>query len=85
MQFEISRDGALKKLDNFFKSLNTEYKVYEAENPDALSSAIADIDKKEKKPIKIERDIPGKNYNPSILKLLLALILTLIAIKNIKV
>ena len=73
------------KLDNFFKSLNTEYKVYEAENPDALSSAIADIDKKEKKPIKIERDIPGKNYNPSILKLLLALILTLIAIKNIKV
>ena len=73
------------KLDNFFKSLNTEYKVYEAENPDALSSAIADIDKKEKKPIKIERDIPGKNYNPPILKLLLALILTLIAIKNIKV
>ena len=79
------REPTVIKLDNFFKSLKTEYKAYEAENPDALSSAIADIDQKEKKPIKIERDIPGKNYNPSILKLLLALIVSLIAIKNIKV
>ena len=79
------REPTVIKLDNFFKSLKTEYKAYEAENPDALSSAIADIDQKEKKPIKIERDIPGKNYNPSILKLLLALIVSLITIKNIKV
>jgi hypothetical protein len=79
------REPTVIKLDKFFRSLNTEYKAYEAENPDALSSAIADIDQKEKKPIKIERDIPGKNYNPSILKLLLAVILSLIAIKNIKV
>jgi len=79
------REPTVIKLDKFFKSLNTEYKAYEAENPDALSSAIADIDQKEKKPIKIEREIPGKNYNPSILKLLLVLILSLIAIKNIKV
>ncbi len=79
------REPTVIKLDKFFQSLNTEYKAYEAENPDALSSAIADIDQKEKKPIKIERDIPGKNYNPSILKLLLVLIVSLIAIKNIKV
>ena len=79
------REPTVIKLDNFFKSLKTEYKAYEAENPDALSSAIADIDQKEKKPIKIERDIPGKNYNPSILKLLFVLIVSLIAIKNIKV
>ena len=79
------REPTVIKLDKFFQSLNTEYKAYEAENPDALSSAIADIDQKEKKPIKIERDIPGKNYNPSILKLLFVLIVSLIAIKNIKV
>ena len=79
------REPTVIKLDKFFRSLNTEYKAYEAENPDALSSAIADIDQKEKKPIKIERDIPGKNYNPSRLKLLLTVILSLIAIKNIKV
>ena len=79
------REPTVIKLDNFFKSLKTEYKAYEAENPDALSSAIADLDQKEKKPIKIERNIPGKNYNPSILKLLLARIVSLIAIKNIKV
>jgi len=79
------REPTVIKLDKFFQSLNTEYKAYDAENPDALSSAIADIDQKEKKPIKIERDIPGKNYNPSILKLLFVLIVSLIAIKNIKV
>ena len=79
------REPTVIKLDKFFQSLNTEYKAYEAENPDALSSAIADIDQKEKKPIKIERDIPGKNYNTSILKLLFVLIVSLIAIKNIKV
>ena len=79
------REPTVIKLDNFFKSLNTEYKAYEAENPDALSSAIADIDQKEKKPIKIEREITGKNYIPSIFKLILFLILSLISIKNIKV
>lgn len=79
------REPTVIKLDKFFKTLNTEYKAYEAENPDALSSAIADIDQKEKKPIKIERDIPGKNYNSLILNFILALIVSLIAIKNIKV
>ncbi len=42
------REPTVIKLDNFFKSLKTEYKAYEAENPDALSSAIADIDQKKK-------------------------------------
>jgi mxaC protein len=69
----------------FFKSLNTEYQAYEAENPDALSSAIRDIDSKEKRPIKIEKDIPGDNYNPFILRILLVLLFSLILIKNIKV
>ena len=59
--------------------------AYEAENPDALSSAIADIDQKEKKPIKIERDIPGKNYNPLLLKVLLGFLISLIIIKNVRV
>ena len=40
------REPTVIKLDKFFRSLNTEYKAYEAENPDALSSAIADIDQK---------------------------------------
>ena len=69
----------------FFKSLNTEYQAYEAENPDALSTAIMDIDSKEKRPIKIEKDIPGDNYNPFLLRILLVLLFSLILIKNIKV
>ena len=79
------REPTVIKLDNFFKSLNTDYMAYEAENPDALSSAIADIDQKEKKPIKIERDIPGKNYNPLLLKVLLGFLISLIIIKNVRV
>jgi mxaC protein len=79
------REPTVIKLDSFFKSLNTEYKAYEAENPDALSGAIKDIDSKEKKPIKIEKNIPGKNYNPLLLRILLALLLLLIVIKNFRI
>tara|TARA_B100000780_G_C21109893_1_gene448443 strand:- start:220 stop:1179 length:960 start_codon:yes stop_codon:yes gene_type:complete len=79
------REPTVIKLDSFFKSLKTEYKAYEAENPDALSSAIKDIDAKEKRPIKIEKNIPGKNYNPLLLKILLVLLLLLIVIKNFRI
>jgi mxaC protein len=79
------REPTVIKLDSFFKSLNTKYKAYEAENPDALSGAIKDIDSKEKKPIKIEKNIPGKNYNPLLLRILLTLLLLLIVIKNFRI
>jgi len=79
------REPTVIKLDSFFKSLNTEYKAYEAENPDALSGAIEDIDSKEKRPIKIEKNIPGKNFNPLLLKILLALLFLLIVIKNFRI
>jgi mxaC protein len=79
------REPTVIKLDSFFRSLNTEYKAYEAENPDALSGAIKDIDFKEKRPIKIEKNIPGKNYNPLLLRILLALLLLLIIIKNFRI
>ena len=79
------REPTIIKLDMFFKSLNTEYKAYEAENPDALSNAIKDIDSKEKRPIEIEKDIPGENYNPFLLKILLILLISIILIKNIRI
>ncbi len=79
------REPTVIKLDSFFKSVDTEYKAYEAENPDALSSAIKDIDSKEKRPIKIEKNIPGKNYNPLLLRILLTLLLLLIVIKNFRI
>jgi|TARA_B110000014_G_scaffold263314_1_gene259666 hypothetical protein len=79
------REPTVIKLDLFFKSLNTEYEAYEAENPDALSSAIKDIDSKEKKPIRIEKDIPGENYNKLLLKILLFLLFVLVLIKNFRI
>ena len=79
------REPTIIKLDMFFKSLNTEYKAYEAENPDALSNAIKDIDSKEKRPIEIEKDIPGENYNPFLLRILLILLISIILIKNFRI
>ena len=83
--FVKGREPTVVKLDLFFKSLNTEYKAYEAENPDALSNAIKDIDAKEKRPIKIDKDIPGKNYNPQLLNVLLVLLILLIMMKNLRI
>ncbi len=79
------REPTVIKLNLFFKSLSTEYKAYEAENPDALSNAIKDIDLKEKKPIKIEKNIPGEDYNPLLLRILLALLTTILLIKKIRI
>ena len=83
--YSEGREPTVIKLNLFFKSLSTEYKAYEAENPDALSNAIKDIDLKEKKPIKIERNIPGEDYNPLLLKILLALLTTILLIKKIRI
>ncbi len=50
-----------------------------------LINAIKDIDSNEKRPIEIEKDIPGKNYNPILLNILLGLLILLILIKNLRV
>jgi mxaC protein len=50
------------ELHNFFKTLNTPFQAYEAEDPKSLEAAIFDINKKEKKPITYLEKIPGKNF-----------------------
>lgn len=50
------------ELHNFFKTLDTPFQAYEAEDPKSLESAIFDINKKEKKPITYLEKIPGKNF-----------------------
>jgi mxaC protein len=49
-------------LHEFFKSLDTPFQAYEAEDPKSLEAAIFDINKKEKKPITYLEKIPGKNF-----------------------
>lgn len=50
------------ELHDYFKTLKTPFQAYEAEDPKSLETAIQDINKKEKKPIKYFEKIPGKNF-----------------------
>ncbi|MCI0655041.1 MAG: VWA domain-containing protein [Methylococcaceae bacterium] len=47
----------------FFVSLKVPYKAYEAENPEALQQAIADIDRLERLPLKFTKRLPRENLD----------------------
>lgn len=50
------------ELNDFFKTLNSPFHAYEADDPKSLAAAIADINQKEKKPIRYHEQIAGKNF-----------------------
>jgi len=50
------------ELNEFFKTLNSPFHAYEADDPKSLAAAIADINQKEKKPIRYHEQIAGKNF-----------------------
>lgn len=73
------------ELHNFFKTLDTPFQAYEAEDPKSLEAAIADINKKEKKPITYLEKIPGKNFTQLcyfIAALMIALLLSVKYLEN---
>ncbi|NJD06792.1 MAG: VWA domain-containing protein [Methylococcaceae bacterium] len=49
----------------FFAGLGIPYRAYEAENPAALSEAIADIDRLESKPLAYREKIPRRDLQPA--------------------
>jgi mxaC protein len=50
------------ELYEYFQTLRTPFSAYEAEDPKSLEAAIADINQKEKKPIKYFEKIPGHDF-----------------------
>ncbi|HSI43781.1 MAG TPA: vWA domain-containing protein [Methylotenera sp.] len=72
------------ELNNFFKSLNTPFTAYEAEDPKALASAINDINQKEKKPIKYQQRIAGHEFTQLCYFLAALMIGLLIAVKYLE-
>lgn len=48
-----------RHLNKFFESLKIPYRAFEAENPQAVADAIAEIDKLERNPIHYSERIPG--------------------------
>ena len=49
-------------LHRFFESLGTPYRAYEADNPEALQRAIADVDRLENLPITYPDTVPRRDY-----------------------
>ncbi len=86
--FEARDDDALPpqiELNEFFKSLNSPFQAYEAEDPKTLQKAIEDINQKEKKPIKYFEKIPGQDYSTHCFVTAALLMIALLTLKLIEV
>ena len=49
-------------MHTFFKSLPTTYKVFEAESPDAVSKAVAEIERQQNLPLEYTERIPRRDF-----------------------
>ncbi|MCC7250900.1 vWA domain-containing protein [Hyphomicrobium sp.] len=68
-----------RHLDKFFKSLGTSYRAFEAENPEAVAEAIAEISKLERSPITYHERIPHDDLKARCFAVALAALLVLLA------
>lgn len=73
------------ELNEFFKSLNSPFQAYEAEDPKTLQKAIEDINQKERKPIKYFEKIPGQDYSTHCFITAALLMIALLTLKLIEV
>ena len=86
--FKPSDDDPLPpqiELNEFFKSLNSPFQAYEAEDPKTLQKAIEDINQKERKPIKYFEKIPGQDYSTHCFITAALLMIALLILKLIEV
>ena len=73
------------ELYEFFKTMKTPFNAYEAEDPKTLQTAIDDINRKEKKPIKYLEKIPGKDLSNLCFILAACMIALLLGVKYLEV
>jgi mxaC protein len=73
------------ELYEYFQTLRTPFKAYEAEDPKSLATAISDINQKEKKPIKYMEKIPGKDFTTLCYVIAALMIALLLSIKYLEV
>ena len=72
-------------LHRFFQSLGTPYRAYEAENPEALQSALDDVNHLENLPITYEDIVPRRELAPYCLGLALVCVLLLLAANLVEI
>ncbi len=70
-----------RHLDKFFKSLGIVYRSFEAENPESIGNAIAEINKLERSPITYSERIPHEDLKARAFAVALAALLVLLAAK----
>ena len=73
------------ELHNYFKTLRTPFHAYEAEDPKSLATAMADINQKEKKPIKYLEKIPGRDFTQGCYFIAALMIALLLSVKYLEV
>jgi len=73
------------ELNEFFKTLKTPFKAYEAEDPKSLQLAMNDINNREKKPIKYFEKIPGHEYSNVCFIIAALMIALLLGVKHLEV
>ncbi len=81
-------DGVLPpqiELNEFFKTFNSPFHAYEADDPKSLAAAIADINQKEKKPIRYHEQIPGYDFSQVCFLLAALMIGLLLGVKYLEV
>ncbi len=71
-------------LHQFFKSMGTPYRVYEAESPEALKRAMADVRRLESMPITYVDTIPKRDLSQWCYGVALGLVLLLLAAKTME-
>jgi len=73
------------ELYEFFKTLRTPFRAYEAEDPKSLEAAIEDINRREKKPIRYTEQIPGRDYSRHCFMLAAIMVSLLLGVKYLEV
>jgi len=73
------------ELNEYFKTLKSPFKAYEAEDPKSLQMAMNDINEREKKPIKYFEKIPGRDYSSACFIIAALMISLLLGVKYLEV
>jgi len=73
------------ELYEFFKTMRTPFRAYEAEDPKSLEAAIEDINRREKKPIRYTEQIPGRDYSSHCFVLAAIMVSLLLGVKYLEV
>ena len=72
-------------LHRYFQSLGVPYQAYEAENPEAVRQAIADVEKLENRPLHYREKLPREDWSDSCYGLALVCLLVLLGFKAVEV